>query len=110
MIDRFCIELSSEELQTYTKKRADWHNSHATGYRTKITELRELARKAETDTEMVGKGSRQDAVTQLERDAQNHERRGKYFDFIALHIPKNEIFRLSHSELQLLEIAPSSGY
>ena len=94
MIDGIKIVMSSQELKTHLEERASHHGSKAAWYATKATEIREGAPETAVNN---------DPAHALERNAENHEAQAHFFEFLAAHIPPDEIYRLDKADLEQLE-------
>lgn len=110
VIERFCIDLAGSELRDHCAARVAYHAQMAADYKDEMGRLLQLERKAEEDTRSISKVRNNSPTDTLDTSLRNHERKARWFGFIAKHFNMCAIYRLYHDDQQHLEIASGHGY
>ena len=111
IIQGFSLDITSLELAEYAAKRAQHHGKRADLYEAEVKKISDIKKDDDMETKMVSKFSHgNDPVAELQKSAQSHRKRERFFSFASEHFAKGRVYRLRHDDLTILEIIPSRGY
>jgi hypothetical protein len=96
MIEGLRLTLTGEELYQLLRERASAHRRHAERWQ------REAARTADEQTEEAPLLP----THMCENEADRLERRARVCEFFSEHVERSETYRLSESDLDLVELLP----
>jgi hypothetical protein len=102
----FSLDVTAKELGEYAGARAKHHASRAALYTEEATRIAALKKGDDDEQQMIGKFTNRkgDPVEALANDAKIHERKSRFFAFASEHFAKDRVYRLSKSDLEILEI------
>jgi hypothetical protein len=106
VIEGFQIELTAQQLSAYLRRRADHHREAAAecDLRRGQSGWSDASDSSEPSRPIVACWLRW--ADELDDDAAQHRRRQAALLFLGEHVVANEIYRLTRSDLQFLEIWP----
>lgn len=111
IIQGFSLDISSLELREYCERRAEHHGKRADLYEAEVKKIAEIKKDDDMETKMVSKFSRgSDPLEELQKSADSHRKRQRFFSFASEHFAKGRVYRLRNDDLAILEIIPSRGY
>ena len=98
-------EVDADELSTHAKARAEHHVKKADLFTKQVDELRgSLDDMPKPASGKAYSNSNSDPVETLAENARHHRNRAAYFAWIADHFVDGAMYRLSESDLTLLEL------
>ena len=111
IIQGFSLDIPSQELAAYATKRAEHHGKRADLYEAEVKKIADIKKGDDMETKMISKFSHgSDPLEELQKSAQNHRKRERFFSFAAEHFANGRTYRLRHDDLTILEIIPGRGY
>ena len=101
MVEGMHFDVGSDELRLHLVKRVEHHTGRAQWYHKQAREMGED--NVLPDGSPKFSTTNNNPVDNMKSAAKKHEYLASKFNFMAAHLSKNEVYRLSESELRTLE-------
>ena len=100
MIDGLKIDVTAAELEGHLRERSEYHAARSIAYKSQAVGVQEIQEEDGGSVNYTNSPSRS-----LSESAENHRKKSAYYLFLADHIVKGEIYRLTERDLGEIGIA-----
>lgn len=105
MITGLLAEVTGKELIQTALEKAKYYKELQSKINAEIKNLKDKKEKNLIDSDMLSKS--QDILGSMESKLDSSMRKEQFFSFMATHINKDEVYRLSKIELENFELIPT---